>query len=295
MENQPTQQTVKDPRICVSLPVYSQMFAPFVQSLWGARDTLPCIGFIDILPGDSLVNRARNNLASRFLKGFPGNNENGPATVLFDWMLFIDTDLVFQPVAIQTLYELGVRSGPGIYAGTYPLKQLKPKVVFNNLPGKAPGPDGTVEVREAGTGFMLIHREVFEKMKEAFAEEMAFIVDKGDKPGPDETGYDYFSVGVRMDKEMKRKRFLSEDWYFCQRWREIGGKVILHTKIQCGHIGNFVYPGNAQDVLDAAEHIKKGMEMLKTQGKPAGGAVAVSVKTVKSPEPQPALVVAATD
>jgi hypothetical protein len=80
--------------------------------------------------------------------------------------------------------------------------------------------------------------------------------------------WDFFSVGVRFDSELKRKRFLSEDWYFCQRWRELGGKVLMHTKTSCNHIGTYNYPGNPQDVIDAADHYKKAFEIMASQHKP---------------------------
>lgn len=278
---------VKDPRICLALPVYSAAHIPFVQCMMNTLSNTKIIAFVDFLPGDSLVNRARNNLAGRFLAGHDTFDEQGnPIKALFDWLLFIDTDLVFQPSAVQMLYDLGLSRGPGIYCGTYPIKQLKPKVVFNNLPGEVPGPDGTVKVREAGTGFMLIHREVFEKMRERFREEIEFIADTGDQSM--QLGWDFFTVGVRMDTTLKRKRFLSEDWYFCQRWREMGGDVILQTKIQCGHIGPFTYPGNPTEIIETAEILKKAMNQH--------GAKAVSVKTVavKTVTKEPELV-AATD
>lgn len=260
---------IRDERIVMALPCYGgKIDQPFMQCVLHTLGTINLIPFIDFMPGDSLVNRARNNLAHNFLEGYPDGAADAPAKRKYDWLLFIDTDLVFQPEGITQIYELGKARGPGIYAGTYPIKQLKPKVVFNNMPNCVPDEQGIVEVREAGTGFMMIHREVFLKMIERFGDEMRYETDMGDRGGPRTVKYDFFTVGVREDPLLHYKRFLSEDWYFCQRWREMGGKIWMHTKIQCGHIGSFCFPGNPQEVIEAAEQIKRGLEAIASKGEP---------------------------
>ncbi len=260
---------IRDPRIWLGMPVYGKIDVPFVQCLMALMGSCGIVQVPDFLPGDSLVNRARNNLAKRFLEGMPGKDGAGNDVIVkHDWLLFLDTDLVFHPEDIQKLYEYGTKKGVGVYCGTYPIKQLKPKVVFNNIAGAVPDADGIVEVREAGTGFMLIHRNVFEQMQEKFRDEIEFSVDMGDPSLTPVLGWDFFSVGVYYDKDLKRKRFLSEDWYFCQRWRALGGKVLMHTKTSCNHIGTYNYPGNPQDVIDAADHYRKAFEMIAAQQKP---------------------------
>lgn len=260
---------IRDSRICLAMPVYGKIDVPFVQCLMATLASSTLIQMWDFLPGDSLINRARNNLAKRFLEGYTGQDGAGnKVTVKHDWLLFLDTDLIFRPEDIQKLYDLGLKKGPGIYAGTYPIKQLKPKVVFNNIAGAVPDAEGIVEVREAGTGFMLIHRKVFEDMMEKCGDEIKYAVDMGDASLEPVYSYDFFSVGVHFDKDLKRKRFLSEDWFFCQRWRELGGKVLMHTKTSCNHIGTFSYPGNPQDIMDAADHYKKAFAIIDAQKKP---------------------------
>jgi len=269
---------VRDERICLSLPVFSLLHVQFTQCLIELLSTSRNIGFVDFLPGDSLVNRARNNLAHRFVNGFPMNNEKGePILAQFDWMMFIDTDLIFPAEAVERLYAYAKAHGPNIYAGAYPLKKLSPQVVFNGMPNCKPDKDGMLEVREAGTGFMLIHRDVFTKMREAFADEIRYEADVGEQKIERPIMYDYFTVGVRPDLILKYKRFLSEDWYFCQRWREIGGKVLMNTQISCGHIGQHVFPGNPQEIIEAANKIQGALQRMQKQ---AAQPVPVEVATV---------------
>lgn len=260
---------IRNEKIALGLPCYGgKIDQPFMQCVLHMCGTIDIVPFIDFMPGDSLVNRARNNLAHNFYNGYPAQLDGKPARMLYDWLLFLDTDLIFQPEGIVTLYKLALEKGPGIYGGTYPFKQLKPKIVFNNMPNCVPDKEGIVEVREVGTGFMLIHRDVFTKMIEAFSDEMRFEADQGDMNDARAIKYDFFTVGVRKDPLLGYKRFLSEDWYFCQRWREIGGKIWMHTGIQCGHIGSFVFPGNPKEILETADLLRKVQGMVADAKKP---------------------------
>jgi hypothetical protein len=284
---------IRDSRICLAMPVYGKIDVPFVQCLMAMCQSSTLIQMWDFLPGDSLVNRARNNLAKRFLDGYQGIDGAGnKVTVKHDWMLFLDTDLIFRPEDVQKVYDLGMKHGPGVYAGVYPIKQLKPKIVFNNMPNCVPDAEGIVEVREAGTGFMLIHREVFEKMIEKYGDEIKYSVDMGDANAPATYSYDFFSVGVWEDTDFKphRKRFLSEDWYFCQRWRKMGGKILMHTRTSCNHIGTFNYPGDPKAVMEAAEFYKKGFDMMANATKPTVVKVGPPDKYEPKPEAAPVAV-----
>jgi hypothetical protein len=252
---------VKNPGVYLAMPAYGGIIhAPFAGCMMKLTQIPNFIAQIEFLNGDSLVNRARNKLADYFLKGRPNMTADGQkVNVLYDWLMFIDTDLIFNPADALKLFEYAKAHGPNIYCGAYPLKTLKPRVVFNSMPGATVDADGMLEVREAGTGFMLIHREVFERMIAAFAEEIEYEADSGNLCKSREIQHDFFTVGVRKDPILGYRRFLSEDWYFCQRWREIGGKVLLHTRINCAHIGQFTYPAKPEEIIEVAETMKKAI------------------------------------
>lgn len=265
-ENEPEKiDTVKHAGIYLAFPAYGgKIDAPFAVSIYGAMNIEGMIAHMDILNGDSLVSRARNKLCMNFLHGFMAKDTAGKTIrILCDWLLFIDTDLIFSPNDVRMLYELALKRGPNVYAGTYPIKQLRPKIVFNQMEGCRPDEEGVVEVRETGTGFMLIHRSVLEKMIEKFSDEIRYEADAGSRSVARSIEYDFFSVGVRVDPVYKYKRYLSEDWFFCQRWREIGGKVLLHTRIQCQHIGQIVYPVPTKDILEVAKIHTDALQALK--------------------------------
>jgi hypothetical protein len=244
------------PTIWIAMPAYGSILqVNFVTSLISSLTSLQCIGDLQFFAGDSLVNRARNTLVSLFMAGrvkpVEINGKHEERLVKHDWLLFIDTDLVFNPGDIQRLYELAVKTGPGVYAGTYPLKTLRPKVVFNPLPGQTPNADGVVAVREAGTGFMMIHRDVFTKMRKAYPEN-DFIRDGGSGLPDGGMHHDWFEVGVKKDANGQNPRFLSEDWFFCQKWADMGGVTLMDTKICAHHIGQMVYPVNPQEIVEVA-------------------------------------------
>lgn len=245
---------VSDPRIYIGAPAYGgTVHVPWMCSIISCLQAAPDVGDVQFFNGDSLVNRARNNLVSMFLYGKEGRDEQGnEVRIQFEWLLFLDTDLIFKAEDVNLLVALAKKNGVGIYAGTYPLKTLKPKIVFNALPGTQIDADGVIPVREAGTGFMLIHRKVFERMRAEYPQHN-YTSDLGDAGAPDRNRHDYFTVGV------KNGRFLSEDWYFCQKWTDMGGRILMQTRICAQHIGQFTYPANPAEVIEVAEIFKKAM------------------------------------
>ena len=88
---------------------------------------------------------------------------------------------------------------------------------------------------------MLIKRVVFEQMIDRFGKEIGFMADEVKRQE-----YDFWSVGTYQFPDGTR-RYLSEDWYFCQRWHDLGGKVWGDTKIVCKHVGQAVYPLKTQE------------------------------------------------
>lgn len=170
---------------------------------------------------------ARNTLVSMFLNDVD-------ATDLF----FIDADIGFDPVgAVEIL-----KRPEAIVAGIYPLKRLiggypVELKTEDNIPV---GRDGLIEANFLPTGFMRIKRHVFGKMKEAYPN-LAYTDSVVEVRGTDfENGFDYFNMGP--DKE--KSRYTTEDYAFCQRWRDIGGQCWVYPNIDFVHVGSFLFKGN---------------------------------------------------
>ena len=45
------------------------------------------------------------------------------------------------------------------------------------------------------------------------------------------------------------KRYLSEDYAFCRRWQQIGGKIYADVQATLGHVGNLPFGGCLKDRL----------------------------------------------
>jgi hypothetical protein len=214
---------------------------------------------IELIENESLVSRARNTMASRFLKS------THPVTSKpIQWLLFIDTDIEFAAWHVARLVRTGLALKDQIVCGMYPLKSTKPQFVCTPLPGKMIDGNGWVDVREGGTGFMLIHRSVFEKMAAQYPE-IAYTCDSSESEL--ETRWDFFAVGPYYDKVQKTTRYLSEDYYFCQRWRDIGGRVVMDTQIRAKHHGNQTFPIPQQDIAAAAEEYRRAAELVDAKAK----------------------------
>ncbi len=199
---------------------------------------------VQLLGNDSLITRARNTLVSMFL--------DSDATHL----LFIDADIGFSPDEVIRL----LRVDKDVAAGAYPLKIIHtgPETVARIRRGEGletaflhyvgvpiEGPtrqeqDGFVTAEYAGTGFMLIRREALERMIAAYPETRFITAHDRSEQNPSQNLYALFDCMI----DPATGEYLSEDYTFCRRWRDIGGEVWLDTRSQLQHTGPWEFAGN---------------------------------------------------
>lgn len=186
--------------------------------------------------GDSAIGRARNMLTREFL-----------ASDCTD-LLFIDSDLIFGTEHIDGIME----HDEPIVGGIYLKKQEgPPQCVMNSLDeGNGNVSDkGLLEVKYIGTGFLRVNRSVFEKMIEVHGPEIEYKLD----PVHTVTEWDFWHMGVYESPTLKDpsgkplRRYLSEDWWFCQKARDLGFKVYADTRIVLKHSGSAIYPLSYQE------------------------------------------------
>lgn len=184
------------------------------------------------LVGDSLVTRARNKVVKKFL-------ELGG-----EYLLFIDSDIVFTQSDIIRLRNRNKKIIGGVY--------LKKKLPYEAVCNRMLRAEGDLHVMaEVGTGFLMIHREVFEAIQAKYPEH--FYVNEGDEP--EATHYDFFRVGV------VENRYLSEDYYFCWLARQCGYDVFYDTTILVKHEGKATYPMNDSELLAGATELLNGYDI----------------------------------
>jgi predicted RNA-binding protein len=104
--------------------------------------------------------------------------------------------------------------------------------------------NGLVKVKDGGTGFMLIKRNVFERMIEAYPE-LYFNNDLNLPENVAKFTYLFFDCM----HEQETKRYLSEDYAFCRRWQNLGGEVWLDPLVKLDHMGSFSFNGNVSKMF----------------------------------------------
>ncbi len=211
---------------------------------------------------ESLITRARNYCADEFLR-----NEQ------YTHLMFIDSDIGFDPHDVLSLAALAdPESDKDILCGPYPKKTIsweKIKLavdkgfadenpqnlgkyvgdfVFNPVQGATEiAIEEPCEVMEGGTGFMMIQRKTFEKYAEAYPELM-YVPDHVRSEHFDGTREIMCYFDALIDP--KSKRYLSEDYMFCQWAREIGLKVWMCPWMQLGHTGTYTFAGSLGDLAN---------------------------------------------
>lgn len=201
--------------------------------------------YFSYITNESLITRARNNLANNFLKTDCTH------------LMFIDADIGFDPHDVVKMIDADV----DLLCGIYPKKTINwPDVytavenkipvdqihkytgnfVINLLDGKtnATGDAFTpMEVLNGGTGFMLIKRGVFEKLAETTP---SYACDTGTSSGEVETVKEFFTTCI----EKESNQLLSEDYYFCKIAREAGFKVYAAPWPVLTHTGTYTFSGS---------------------------------------------------
>ena len=204
---------------------------------------------------ESLIQRARNYVVDEFMRSDCTH------------LVFIDSDIAFDPRDVLGLIGVQV-SDPkfNIVTGPYPKKtiawekvkkaveigkaedtpfaldQYTADYVFNPINKLASfNLSEPLEIGEGGTGFMCIPRSTFEKMAEAYPE-LSYKPDHIRTENFDGSNeiMAYFDCVI----DPKTKRYLSEDYFFCQQARKADMKVWMCPWMQINHVGSYIFKGN---------------------------------------------------
>lgn len=227
-------------RVHICMPCYGGMltestFMSYIKWSNTARQ-LGLEWTIETMTNESLISRARNTLVAKFL--------NNPDST---HLMFVDADIGWEPWHLLVLLNRDV----DVIGGLYPMKTLPIKWVVNGFEGAEEGPDGLQEVSKTGTGFMLVKRHVFEKLN-AHPAVKSFANDIGLPKELDQHLKTYYDTAVREN------RYYSEDWTFCENWRDLGGKVWVDKRVLLKHSGTYVFDYGAQVPLYNALHAQLG-------------------------------------
>jgi len=188
---------------------------------------------VETMTNESLISRARNTLTAKFLHTKESTH-----------LMFIDADIGWEPWHLLVM----LNHDKDVVGGLYPMKSLPVKWCVNGIPDAVQDdPSGLIEVTKTGTGFLLMKRDVFEKLN-AHPAVKPFINDIGLDPVLNPYMKTYFDTAVREN------RYYSEDWTFCENWRDIGGQVFIDKRVLLKHTGTYVFDYQTQDKLYADLH-----------------------------------------
>lgn len=237
--------------VMIATPMYNgQCYFGYVSSLMSNVIDLRVnnVGaYWMFIPNESLITRGRNYAVNHFLKYSKCTH-----------LMFIDADIIFPEGSIRRL----LHAQEDVICAPYPKKFIDweniNNIVKNNkdkdLPDLSkfgasyvinyldnnnppiPNYKGVVEVAHAGTGFMLIRREVFEVLEPNMSKARAANFGRFN-----EWYTEYFKTDIGAEGV-----FLSEDWYFCEQYRKLGGKIHLIPDIKLDHIGMHIYTGDIE-------------------------------------------------
>ena len=204
---------------------------------------------LDTTENESLVHRARNVSVGRFMQKTDA-----------EYFMFVDADVHFDPTAVVRL----LRSGHDISVACYPKKivmwdqakeritngdnrnpaMLASSLVVNFGAATRPIENGFVEILDGPTGFMMIKRDVFSRMETHFPD----LKCMNDHQNRD---FDTYHAAFDCMIDPVSRRYLSEDYAFCRRWQQMGGRIFADVQTTLGHVGNLPFCGCLDDRLKA--------------------------------------------
>jgi hypothetical protein len=209
---------------------------------------------------ESLITRARNYCCDEFMRS-PSQH-----------MLFIDADIGFNPQDVIAMMALQAQDEETyeIIGGPYPKKcisweKIKAAVdkgiadedanvlekfvgdyVFNPKGGQQSIAIGEpCEVLEIGTGFMMVTKKAMQKFQDKYPEYMY---------RPDHVRTEHFDgsreimMFFQAEVDPVSKRYLSEDYWFCQKAQAAEIKTWFCPWMKLQHVGTYIFGGSLADL-----------------------------------------------
>ena len=228
---------------------------------------------------ESLITRARNYCVDEFMRSEA------------EHLMFIDSDIGFNPHDVIALMALQAQEPDkyNIIGGPYPKKCIsweKIKLaVDKGLADEDPGNldkyvgdyvfnpkqnTGSIaigepcEVLEIGTGFMMVTKDSCKKFVEAYPQYSY---------RPDHVRTEAFDGSreimqfFQAEIDPKSKRYLSEDYWFCQKVQEIGLSTWFCPWMKLQHVGSYIFGGSLADLAQIGASATADPEALKKKKK----------------------------
>ena len=234
----------KTPSTFICTPSYGDLSAAYTHSLFRSQELLKDKGIscsYEILSGDCHVDDSRNRLVRDFLE------------TDCEQLVFIDSDLRWEPKDLLKLIQYDYE----VVAGIYPLKQDGDNYPVRHIGNEIWGnKDGLVPVESVPTGFLKIKRNVLEELS-AKAHKFPSKSDSEDR----------MKISLIFERTFVGNTRWGGDYTFCNKWRELGGRIFIDPDMDFMHMGEKEWKGNysvslkkGEDfaIIDSIDKIKKG-------------------------------------
>jgi hypothetical protein len=209
---------------------------------------------------ESLITRARNYCCDEFMRS---NSQH---------LMFIDADIGFNPQDVIAMMALQAQEPEkyNIIGGPYPKKcisweKIKAAVdkgvadddanvlekfvgdfVFNPKGGQQSiAISEPCEVLEIGTGFMMVEKNAMKKFQDTYPQYMY---------KPDHVRTEHFDgsreimMFFQAEVDPVSKRYLSEDYWFCQKAQQADIRTWFCPWMKLQHVGSYIFGGSLADL-----------------------------------------------
>jgi hypothetical protein len=256
---------LRNRKLFIATPMYggqcAGMFAKSVADLSAmcAQYQIPLQMYF--LFNESLITRARNYCCDEFMRSDASH------------MIFIDSDIGFNPQDVIAMMALQAQDEEKyeIIGGPYPKKCISwekiktavdkgiadedPNVlekfvgdfVFNPKGGQQQiAISEPCEVLEIGTGFMMVSKKAMNKFFEHYKSQYMYK--------PDHVRTEHFDgsreimMFFQAEVDPSTKRYLSEDYWFCQKAQGAGIKTWFCPWMKLQHVGTYIFGGSLADL-----------------------------------------------
>ena len=217
-------------KVFISIPMLDKpefnMIYSLYQTIFNCKEHQVRLYFNE---NDSLISRARNNHITAFLEDY---NE-------CDYFMSIDSDIeIVNTFKTNNLITKLIAQDKDFVGGLYSAKQVdNPKCSSVTADGVSAidFDSGLREMKWLSSGCWCVKRSVVEQMANAYPE----LVYDGDDNMAKRKVYGLYIPVIRefKDGDNSFKKYLSEDWAFCDRWAKLGGKIYADTSIVLKHYG----------------------------------------------------------
>ena len=207
-------------KVLIAVPCHRHMHGAMEESLaLVMRSTQRCRCELTILRNESLISRARNTLLAKFLAG------------KCDWLYFWDDDLSTLNTGGErgNLLDMLITHGKQFIGGLYSTRGTEARCAQRL--GVIAHDGRLMPIIYLAGGSMLVHRDAAELVCAA-TEHYAPL------PGEDIHGG---RVWAAFQPIVYNDEYLSEDYAFCQRYRDAGGQIYADLDVKLLHWGEASY------------------------------------------------------